>query len=329
MRRASFSLLVLLACRSTSPPTPTLPPPADPPALAPAPAPTPAPSASAPPPSPAPPSPPAIEPGPAAPAVAARVEFAQLGPFYFVETRSDGWVAVWVDADDDDAWSALQASVGWGKPLWAGHRSEPAQLTRFPPIHVVSEAGVRVFDRHARFSIGSFGFRLDYRRKAVKGHAIAMAGTPAGQAKVRRAAPAKRIKKTSPLAVLLREQLAAKGELSTVELRRLGDYTAQTATGTFPRADRIVSISASSAPDDLNDIGVTIGVVVTLGEDGTLRQVVRNGTDPTELLGLVDLDGDGHDEVLVEDHGYESWSAVLLRIAPDAVDEIPLADEAH
>lgn len=265
--------------------------------------------------------PPAAE--PATTLVPAQVQFASLAPFHAAKLR-DGWLVVHIPAVDEAALARVQEATGFGDTwLWAGHRSIPAEVRELGSIHVVSQSGVKRLDAYARIAADPNGWLIAYRRTAAKSPVLALRGAPAGQARVRLAPKPKAIKRSHPMAARMRE-LIAKADLPADEVRRLGRYELQIVPGSFPGANRIVTVAAYAVGVDGEDVGDYEGVVFTIDEGDFVQQVVRPIGDPTVVDGVLDLDGDGLDEVLTTSSGYESGSGDLHRLTQGTVESFNL-----
>jgi hypothetical protein len=251
------------------------------------------------------------------------VQFATLAPLLHAELR-DGWLVVHVAASDDAALARVQDATGYGESwLWTGHRSIPSEVRELGAIHVVSATGTRRLDAYSRIAADPNGWLIGYRGTAAKKPVVALRGAPAGQARVRVAPKPKPIKRSNPMAVRMRELLAKEG-VGAQEIRRLGRYELQIVPGSFPGANRIVTVSAYSVGDGDDDVGEYEGVVFTLDAGDGIQQVVLAHRDPTVVDGLVDMDGDGLEEVLTTSEGYESASGDVHRLTQGNVETFNL-----
>ncbi|MBC8069131.1 MAG: hypothetical protein IAG13_12425, partial [Deltaproteobacteria bacterium] len=252
-----------------------------------------------------------------------QVQFATLTPLRRADLR-DGWLVVHVAAIDDTALARVQDSTGYGATwLWAGHRSIPNEVRELGPIHLVSPSGVQRLDAYGRIAADANGWLVAYRRTGAKKPALALRGAPAGQARVRVAPKPKPIKRTHAMAARMRE-LLAKADVGADVIRRLGRYELQIVPGSFPGANRIVSVAAYATGVDDDDPGEYNGVVFTLDERDAIQQAVVPSGDPTVVDGVVDLDGDGLDEVLTTSSGYESGSGDVHRLTQGNVETFNL-----
>jgi hypothetical protein len=248
------------------------------------------------------------------------VTLASLGPFYDAEV-SQGWLTLLVDADPEQ-WEQLR-DKSWD-PFWAGSRALPQQLRDFPTVYVVWAGGVEKLDKYARAGVDVFGWKIDYRPNRMKGAMVAMANPPPEGTTMRAGAKVTRIKKTHPMAVRMQDIRAAENDPSGRPLRPLRTFELQTTAGRFGAADRVIAISGWSPPPPDDAMDDFFGVVFTADGDGNRVQQVAITSGMTTVVGLVDIDGDGVDEILTNVHGYEYGSRDLHRLSPSGIETVNL-----
>jgi len=248
--------------------------------------------------------------------------FASLQPMFRASFQG-GWISILRPASDQSALERIAdlTSSDGQQPLWAGHRLIPAEVREAGPIWIVSTTGVMKHESFARLRANYEGFHVEYRRRTDKGPGVALSKAPAGDAKVRTGTKAKTIKRSHPMAERLRSLLAREGVDGAV-LRRLSRYTLQITPGRFPSADRVVSVSAID-PTEI-EYGGDHCALFTLGSDDVVGQVLVANGDPTLVVGLVDLDDDGYDEVLTTMSGYETGSEDVFHLTDAAVTQVNL-----
>lgn len=250
-----------------------------------------------------------------APAV---VTLESLGPFYDAAVVQ-GWLMVVVDSDDP-AWRRL--ATGSFESMWAGNPAIPEVVETIPPIHFVWSGGVVRRDKYTRVGPDLTGWRLEYRPKGIKNPVLGMGKAPAEGASIRPGAKVKRIRGSHPMAVRMAEILATEFEPDRRPRRRLKDFQLQITPGRFGAADRVVAVSAWVPPVLDQDVGDDFGVLFTADEDLNLVRLVDPLDIQVEVVGLVDVDGDGVDEIITLSHGYETASREIRRLTPSGVEMI-------
>jgi hypothetical protein len=248
------------------------------------------------------------------------VSLASLGPFYDASIEH-GWLVLLVDADAKE-WERV-AEKSWD-PMWAGNPALPKVLREFPPIYVVWRGGVVRRDAYARAGVDTAGWKIDYRPKGIKGPVLAMANSPPEGTSLSPGAKVTRIRKSHAMAVRMVEILAAELDASTRPRGRLKTFELQTTAGRFRAADRVIAVSGWAPPPPDDEMGDEFGLVFTADAAANRVQQVSIMSGLTTVVGLIDVDGDGVDEILTETRGYEFGSHDLHRLTPSGVETITL-----
>ncbi len=249
-----------------------------------------------------------------------------LEPFHSVSVY-EGWVRVELSETPDIGEALMDRVLDADRSLWRGHALEPAELAAMPPIYIVTTRGVVVASKYSRFGasrdLGTW--YVEYRNLRVKEPAIAMAGEPAPQARLRLAPKPKPIRPSHRLAKRMREvaleaaNAGAPGAPTVGMVADLATYTLQEIPGSFPQATRIVFVTGDGREDEFN---LQIMVLTLDAEGGEHHRIITGPTLTASAVG--DLDGDGYDEVLQGYQDYEGVGESIYRFTDSGMETISL-----
>ncbi len=257
------------------------------------------------------------------------VAFESLRPFYDASVHEQslfvlipGTGAAWVGRNVKD-----------DEELPRGHRLEPKRLKTLGTLHVVSTSGAQALSSYEGFTgllpeeYGS----VRYDGAGVCAEPLVMKGEPAPSAKVRPiSAPAVPASGKDPLSQRAK-RLVVKTyppERQPWAARRLTKFAKQEVEGNFAGEPRLVVVFVWAHVDlDLGqaeaDAGLYGSAIFTLDDAG---KVVRQTVPEMEVTAkvLVDLDGDGNDEILTADQGYEESGRSLYRVTAKRIQHMEI-----
>lgn len=272
------------------------------------------------------PDPPSI----AAPTPPNPVAFDSLRPFYAASVH-DGSLFVFVPGKT----ATMQRVLGDGGELPRGHRREPKQLQALGTLHVVSTNGAQALPSYDAFGslLPEEYWSLRYDDAGVGDEPLAMRGEPAPTAVVRViSTPPKPLSARDPLARRAKRMLVQteRREMQAWIAERLNKFSQQDVEGQFAGAPRLVVVCAWAAselehPND--DVGVYGSAIFTVDDEGKVVRQLASGMLVTATA-LVDLDGDGSDEILTLDQGYEESGRSLYHVTAKRIQHMEISYDA-
>ena len=256
------------------------------------------------------------------PAVPAPKSLENLGPFYEAHVR-DGKLEVIVPASSLEEWDEWSNSGRDRLP--ATDPAIPLDVRALGRIFVVSTSGVKTLNRFESVDFDIGGWVVEYPASDVVDPVFGVTTRPVQGTRIRAPRPMADIGKAHPRARLLaeHERQTNSGD-GPVELQ---DFAFQELAGRFGAADRVVAIRAFSRQDDWDVPFNGHGIIATLDADGNVVHEVDSGGD-CFLDGVFDLDGDGIDEILFTEQGYEFMAQWVVKLSP-AIERVQLLEYAH
>jgi hypothetical protein len=256
------------------------------------------------------------------PAVATPKSLEDLGPFYEAHVR-DGKLEVIVPSSSFEEWDEWRDSGRDRLP--ATDPAAPLDVRALGRIFVVSTSGVEARNRFESVDLDSGGWAVEYPASDLADPVFGVTTRPAQGTRIRAPRPMADIGKAHPRARLLAEHRLTDSGDGPVELQ---DFAFQELAGRFGAADRVVAIRAFSRQDDWDVPFDGHGIIATLDADGkVVHEVLYSGGD-CFLDGVFDLDGDGIDEILFTEQGYEFMAQWVVKLSP-AIERVQLLEYAH
>jgi hypothetical protein len=245
-------------------------------------------------------------------------EYQDPSLFVLVPRRGAAWVGRTVDA---------------GQELPRGHRLEPKALQAMGSLHVVSTAGVQELGAYEGFAglLPESYWRVRYEAPGIGAEPLATAGTPAATAVMRPiAASPVPVPKADALIRRAKRMVARKQPAAQQAWvsEHLTEFSKQEIDGNFAGAPRLVVVGLWADPeseDAESTEGLVGSAIFTLDAAGEVVHATASDMRVTAKA-LVDLDGDGTDELLTLDEGYEERGRSLYRVTGKRIQRVEIFD---
>jgi hypothetical protein len=199
-----------------------------------------------------------------------------------------------------------------------------------PQPWIVSEGGIEraaAFDA-VEFDASDLGeyWSMEHATSRSRGMAIALSGEPSKDATLHRPPAPEHAFIDSREVVTLLAALAFDDAHRAFALAdaKYPKVQRQAVTGRFPNgATRLVAVTIAFGQEA--EYG---GGLYTADDAGRLVQLVDSG-EPVALDFLIDLDGDGFEEIVFTSQGWEDVSRWLVHLGPSDVERIELHSSGH
>jgi len=239
-----------------------------------------------------------------------------IGPVYYATMRK-GWVEVLVDVQDTSQLETMIGAMKGRSELWAGDRGVAPELAAFPKLHLIGSRGVTESVDWAKAG-GSFGmtdasWRLLYRPQGNKGPFLAVKDVPPAGTKLRKPSAPRPVKRSHAAATALVRGLAEEKDSNRLPLSAHGvTFTLQVVDGVFPDAAAIAIVTAVDV--GATDVPESYSLLLALdGEGRVTRRASPSISDWFYVAcAVVDVDGNGFDDILLDGEGYEDKSVDMV-----------------
>lgn len=258
--------------------------------------------------------------------VAEPTSLKDLGPFYEAAVRG-GKLQVIVPSSSREEWDhwseALPDRVAADRP------EVPFDVRGLGRIFVVSSRGVDPINSFEALEVHEAGWLVEYPTQGLSGPVLGIASRPAEGARLLVPKPMARIDEEHPRARLLAEYVARQRADRGEQPVDLVNFELQELEASFGAADRVVAITAHHRVISDPEYGPeSFGAILTLDASGNVvHEVYSGGTCAVD--GVVDLDGDGLNEVLFSEFGYEWFAQMLAKVSASPTEHVQIAEYSH